>query len=233
MRSMAVARPKRRSVLLAFGIVLSLGRPASASRGTMVEDWRGQPEGVRGIPPGWKPYPTPGGRSRYDFTVVNVDGLRALHLKSQGDRSTIARAVDVDLRTTPILEWSWKTVRLPAGADVRASATSDSAANVLVVWPRSPEVIRSRIIAYAWDTTAPAHSIERSRKSGTVTFVIVRSGPVGLAQWLTERRNVHADYRRIYGEEPDPVRALALSIDTNDTRAPAEAFVGPIAFRTS
>jgi Protein of unknown function (DUF3047) len=66
-----------------------------------------------------------------------------------------------------------------------------------------------------------------------VTFVIVRSGPVGLAQWLTERRNVQADYRRIYGEEPDPVRALALSIDTNDTRAPAEAFVGPIAFRTS
>jgi hypothetical protein len=102
-----------------------------------------------------------------------------------------------------------------------------------VVWPRPPALLRSRIIAYTWDTTAPVNTFEKSPKAGTVTFVIVRSGPAQLAQWLTERRNVYADYRRIYGEEPEPVRAVALSIDTNDTRAPAEAFVGPILFRSA
>jgi hypothetical protein len=91
-------------------------------------------------------------------------------------------------------------------------------------------MIRSRILAYTWDTAAPAGTIERSRKTRTVTFVIVRSGPSGLAQWLTERRDVYADYRRVYGEEPDRLPVIALSIDTNDTRAPAEAFFGRIAF---
>lgn len=228
-----LALPTRREFALTIATLLGFGFPLPVSAETTVEDWQGQSVGTRGIPSGWEPYRTPGGHPAYDFSVVDVGGRRALRLSSHGDRSTIARAVQVDLKATPVLEWSWKAVRLPAGADVRRSATSDSAAQVLVVWPRPPELLRSRIIAYAWDTTAPANSIERSRKAGTVTFVIVRSGPAELARWLTERRNVYEDYRRIYGGEPDAVRAIALSIDTNDTRAPAEALVGPIVFRRS
>ena len=206
-------------------------RVAATAESTVVEDWRQRSPGARGIPSGWEAYSTPGGRPAYDFTVVTVDGRRALHLKSHGDRSTIARTVRVDLTSTPILEWSWKTVRLPDGADVRRAATSDLSAHLLVVWPRPPRLIRSRILAYAWDSTAPANTIERSQKTSTVTFVIVRSGSADLARWLTERRDVRADYRSVYGEEPEPVQAVALSIDTNDTRAPAEAFIGAISFQ--
>jgi hypothetical protein len=207
--------------------------PRAAQAETMVEDWRQQSVGAHGVPAGWEPYPTPGGNPAYDFTIVDADGRRALHLKSRGDRSNIARAVDIDLKATPIMEWTWKAVRLPAGADVRQSKRSDAAAQVLVIWPRPPELLRSRILAYTWDTTAPGPSIQPSPKTRTVTFIIVRAGSGGLSRWLTERRNVYADYRRVYGEEPERLRAVALSIDTNDTRAPAEAFVGPIAFRRS
>ena len=216
-----------------LGMLTGIFFPAWVSADTTVEKWQGQFPGAKGVPAGWEPYPTPGGRPAYDFTVTAADGRRALRLASHGDRSTIARSVEVDLGSTPILEWSWKAVRLPEGADVRRASTSDSAVQVLVVWPRPPELLRSRIIAYAWDTTAPANSFERSRKTGTVTYVIVRSGPQALDQWLIERRNVQEDYRRIYGDRPGPVRVIALSIDTNDTRSSAEALVGPILFRSS
>ena len=198
-----------------------------------MENWWDQPIGTRGIPAGWEAYTTPGGRPAYDFTVVEIDGRRALRLASNGDRSTIARAVQVDLAATPILEWRWKAVRLPTGADVRKAAVSDAAVQVLAIWPRTPALLRSRIIAYTWDSTAPANGIYKSPKVGTVTFVVVRSGPAELSRWLTERRDVSADYRRIYGEDPEPVRAIALSVDSNDTRAPAEAYVGPIVFRAA
>jgi len=61
----------------------------------------------------------------------------------------------------------------------------------------------------------------------------VRSGMANAATWITERRNVAEDYRRIYGEDPDDAGAVALSIDTNDTGAPAEALFGAIAFRNA
>ena len=222
----------RRSFLFAAGLFSgALAWPRAARADTVVEDWRRHAVGTRGIPEGWKAYPTPGGHPAYDFAVVEVDGKRALHVKSNGDRSNIARAIDVNLAATPILEWSWKAVRLPDNADVRQAARSDAMVQLLAIWPRTPELIRSRILAYTWATTGTANSMPPSPKTRTVTFVVVRAGREGLGRWLTERRDVAADYRQAFGEAPEHLPAMALSVDTNDTRAAAEAFVGRIAFR--
>jgi hypothetical protein len=218
-----------RSLLIASALVLFLMALASAAK-TAIEDWTSQPLGVRGIPPGWTAYATVGGRPAYDFVVAEDDGRRALRVRSRDDRSTIAREIHVDLAATPILEWRWKIVELPAGGDVRHRGTSDLTGHILVVWPRFPEALRARVIAYAWGTTEPAGSVERSRKTSTVTFFLLRSGAEHLGRWLTERRNVVEDYQRLYAERPESPRVLAISIDTNDTHSTAAAFIGPIAF---
>ena len=215
--------------LLALVLVL-LATPAGPAGRAGIEDWTGQPLGSRGIPAGWTAYATPGGRPAYDFTIVEDQGRRALSLRSRDEHSTIAREVQVDLEATPILEWSWKIVELPAGADVRVRATSDLAAHVLVAWPRFPGALRSRLLAYAWGSREPAGSVERSRKTPTVTFLILRSGAEQLGRFVTERRDVVEDYRRVYGEPPENPRVVAISIDTNDTHSSAAGLIGPLAF---
>lgn len=211
--------------------VVALGlSSAAAAEVVLVEDWSRHAVGTKGPPAGWTRYETIGGRPVYDFTVVEDENRRALLLRSSNEHSTIAREIRVDLRATPILEWTWKATRLPAGADIRAKETSDLTGHIYVIWPRFPAMLRSRLIGYVWDTTAPAQTIEKSRKAGAVHFVILRSGPQELGQWLTERRNVYEDYRKIFGEDPANPRAVALSIDTNDTRSVAEALIGRIVF---
>jgi hypothetical protein len=195
-----------------------------------VEDWTRPALGATGVPVGWTSYATVGGRPRYDFTVMEEDGRRALHVNSHDDHSTIAREITVDLAVTPVLEWSWKIVKFPERADIRHRETSDLTAHLFTVWPRPPAWLRSRLIGHAWDEHLPAHTVERSRKSRAVTFVIVRSGTRELGQWVTERCDVREEHQRIYGEAPDNPRAVALSIDTNDTHSTAEAFIGRIAF---
>jgi hypothetical protein len=214
------------------GIVwLALGAAAwAAGAPVVVEDWSAQPLGSRGIPPGWKGQRW--GRPAYDFTIAQDGGRRALHLRSRNEGSTIARDIKgrVHLTATPVLEWQWKAVVLPPGGDSRRAATDDQAAQILVGWPRVPEMVRSRLIGYVWDTVAPVGTIVKSEKTSTVTYVVVRSGPAALGQWLTERRNVADDYRRIFGEEPDDPGAVAIAIDSNDTRSVAESFLGQIRF---
>ena len=218
-----------RAVPIASALVLLLVSLAGAAK-SVVEDWTAYPAGARGIPSGWQAYATPGGRPAYDFVIAEDGGHRALSVRSRNEHSTIAREIQVDLDASPILEWSWKIVGLPAGADVRARATSDLTAHVLVVWPRVPEMLRSRIIAYAWGTSEPAGAVERSRKTRTVTFFILRSGAESVGHWVTERRDVVEDYRRVYGERPESPSAIGISIDTNDTHASAAGLIGPIAF---
>jgi Protein of unknown function (DUF3047). len=212
-------------------VMLGLALIASAAAEDLrVEDWSEQTIGAKGVPLGWTRYETIGGRPAYDFTIVEDEGRRALFLKSSNEHSTIAKEIKVNLRSTPILEWSWKVIRLPAGADIRTKETSDLTAHIYVIWPRFPAMVRARLIGYVWDASAPAQTIEKSRKTGTVHFFVLRSGPVQLNQWLTERRNVYEDYRRVFGEDPEDPPAIALSIDTNDTHSTAEALIGRISF---
>ena len=205
-------------------------RRAIGAATVVVEDWSAPPLGLHGVPPGWRSYETPGGHPRYDFTVVEDSGRRALELKSENEHSTIAREIDVDPATTPVLEWAWRIITQPAGADLTKRTASDASGHVFVVWPRFPALLRSRLIGYIWDPVIPVDTIVPSPKTSLVSFVVARSGPRGLGQWSIERHDVAADYRRIYGEPAPKPGAVALSIDTNDTRASAAARFGRIAF---
>ncbi|OGK94291.1 MAG: hypothetical protein A2W08_14695 [Candidatus Rokubacteria bacterium RBG_16_73_20] len=217
--------------LATLAAVLGLAAVAWAADLVVVEDWRQPKLGARGIPAGWQGQSW--GSPKYEFTVVDNDGHRVLHLRSQGEGSTISKDIKgkVDLKQTPILEWSWKVVVLPKGGDSRRKATDDQAAQVYVAWPRFPEAVRSRIIGYVWDTTAPLGLVVPSEKTGTVTYIIVRSGTADLGRWVTERRNVVEDFRRIYGEAPEAPGAVSIAIDSNDTTSSAESFMGSIVFR--
>jgi DUF3047 family protein len=218
----------RLRLLTALLLLLAVSA-AGAADPVVIEDWARIPVGTRGIPEGWKGQNW--GSPAYDFTVVDVDGRRALWLRSRGDSSTITKDIKgrVNLKETPVLEWMWKVVVLPEGADARRKELDDEAGQVYVVWPRFPEAVRSRIIGYIWDSTAPVGTVIASQKNRTVHYVVVRSGRDGLGQWLTERRNVREDFKRIYNEDDDP-GAVAVSIDSDDTRSSAEAYIGRILF---
>jgi hypothetical protein len=222
----------RRNFLLTGVLAAAPWQPrrAAGASAILVEDWSGQPLGARGVPGGWSTYETPGGHPRYDFTLVDDGGRRALELRSTDDHSTIAKEVAVDLAQTPVLEWAWRVITQPAGADLTKRATSDASGHIFVVWPRFPAMLRSRLIGYIWGPAIREGEVVTSPKTSVVRFVVARSGRTGLGEWAIERHDVAADYRRIYGEPPPPPRAVALSIDTNDTRATAVARFGRIAF---
>jgi hypothetical protein len=213
-------------VTVAFSVVVT-----AWAADHMVEDWRSYPTGTRGIPGDWKAQ-TWGDRAAYDFEIVSDNGQPVLNLKSKGDSSTISRDLrkQFNLRETPVLEWSWKAITLPTGANACQKSTDDEAAQVYVVWLRFPETVRSLIIGYIWDSTARVGTICKSQKTGAVTCIVLRSGVGELGKWITERRNVVEDVRKIYGGTPDNPTALSLSIDSDDTASSAESFIGPIVF---
>jgi Protein of unknown function (DUF3047) len=224
--SMISARARRAVLAVAFALVAS----AWAADRVVVEDWRSYRLGTRGIPGDWKEQTW--GKPAYDLEIVSDNGQPVLRLRSKGETATISRDLkgEVNLDETPILEWRWKVITHPTGGNACQKSTDDQAAQVYVAWLRSPEAVRSRIIGYIWDSTAPAGTICKSQKTATVTYVVLRSGADGFGKWITERRNVVQDFRRIYGEAPDKPTAVSLSIDSDDTLSNAESFIGSTVF---
>ena len=222
----------RKYSILAVLLLLLAAASAVFGQGAqvVVEDWSKTPIGQKGVPNGWKTQSW--GSPKYEFEVVSESPTRVLHLVSNGDSSTINKDIKINCKDYPVLQWRWKLVELPKGADARRKETDDQALQIYVTFPRFPSAVRSRVIGYIWDTTAPAGTIVKSQKTGLVTYVVMRSGVAEITKWVTETRNVCEDYKKIYGEEPDEkMEALSIGIDSDDTRSRAEGYVGEILFR--
>lgn len=157
------------------------------------------------------------------------DAESCLHLKSVKSSFGLEHKVDVELGEMPWLAWKWKVAQLPAGGDFRRASSDDQAAQILVAFDDK------RILTYIWDSTAPKGSMQNASSIPFVHIfaVVCRSGQTEANQWVTETRNVAADYERAYGKPAPRVKGLRLQINSQHTGTVAESYFGEVAFRSS
>jgi hypothetical protein len=174
----------------------------------------------QGLTPRWEQKSFQGETS---YSIVVDDGGQVLHAQSQGTASGLVFKKDYRLQDYPLLNWRWK-VRgvIPAGNETTKSG-DDYAARVYVVFPHwfFP---KTRTISYVWANTLPQGTTVPSPYTGNAMIVAVESGTEKVGEWQTEQRNVLEDYRKLFGEEPPTVGAIAIMTDTDNTGASAEAW---------
>jgi hypothetical protein len=59
-------------------------------------------------------------------------------------------------------------------------------------------------------------------------MIVVESGPVHLNQWRSVRRDIVADFRRAFGDDPPRISGIAVMTDTDNTAASATAWYGDV-----
>lgn len=164
------------------------------------------------------------------FQVAQVGRIGVIRLESEETSFALHRDVEVELEAFPYLTWAWRVDALPHGGDVRRPETDDQAAQLYVVFPRFPAMVRSRIVGYVWDSSAPAGSTLVSPATPLARIVVLQSGSVRTGHWVQETRNLLEDYRRLFQEDPPPVGRISLLINSQHTRSRAVAWFGPIRF---
>jgi hypothetical protein len=192
-------------------VVLTLGAgPAATVR---VDSWDAHPPGPLDLSGGWRRYPAERTPFKHPPAIVQDDGRAVLQMMTHGEAMRIGRTLNVDLRKTPWLVWEWKPLLLPEGGDVRDPKRNDQAGRVMIAF----EGLKG--ILYVWDTTAPVGTEARPDELELFqrVLIVVRSGPGGLGQWSRERRNVSDDYRRLFDEEPPPIKLVGIESHSNDT----------------
>lgn len=200
---------------------------AAAHGPVRVDTWDEVAPGPLDLSRTWRVYPfTPSVSFKEAPALVVDDRRRALRLATADEPMRVGRALKVDLKQTPWLAWEWKALVLPEGGDVREARRNDQAARVMVMFEGMKGLL------YVWDTTAPAGTEVRPDDFDIFdrALIVVRSGPEDLGRWVRERRNVLADYRRVFGEAPRPVKWLGLESHSNDTHTRSAALFGAAAF---
>ncbi len=155
-------------------------------------------------------------RGQTEYRVVADNKGKVLQATSRGTASGLINKIDYSLDDYPLLRWRWKVANLLNKSDPRRKAGDDYPARIYVIFPHwFPPKTRS--INYIWDTRLPKESFLPNVFYANAIMLVAQSGPEKVGQWVEEVRDVRADYRRIFGEDPPNVGAIALMTDTDNT----------------
>jgi hypothetical protein len=173
-----------------------------------------------------------------------------LHARAEASASGLYRVATFGILERPIVGWSWKVSRLIASADNRKSSREDSPARI-VLWfdgerdklPGSERLalyLAGRLagqeapyatLMYIWSNDAPVGTVIENPYTRRVQMVVASSGAAGVGAWQSLSRDVVADFRRAFKEEPGRLLSYGVLSDTDNTGETVDAWYGPIEFR--
>ena len=202
--------------------------------------------------------------TRFDVTT-QPDGQRVLKVEADQSYGNLVHPTQVALGPATSLAWRWRVDTFVQGADLRSRAGDDGAAKLCVFFDlpvdRLPfgerarlalarsstgEDIPSEALCYVWDHKEARDTLlvnaftQRMRmivlESGAAAATVAGSGSgLNSGNWVAERRNLLADYRKAFGNEagdtlPDVV-AVAVSADADNTHGHGLAYFADVDLR--
>jgi len=232
-------------LLLVAGLGVGLAPPDVIRIGAFSEQDPGQER-----PDEWSTISFSDIETKTTYDLVQGDSGTVVRARSDGGASGLATERRLDLTDYPILEWRWKVDGVVEAGDARTKDGDDYAARLYVTFDYDDlgfadqvrlralrvlgyDEIPTRALNYIWANRVERHTILENAYTDWVMMVAVRSGNEHAGTWVTERRNVLADYRAAFGGDPPPVNGVALMTDTDNTDGEATAYYGDIRFRAA
>lgn len=198
------------------------------------------------LPPGWQPVSLERGLTHY---AVEADAVRVacLAARSAASASLLHLGLEGEAASGRVLQWSWRSASPVGSADLTRPEGDDAPARITVGFDFTPpgiprmDRLRHRLaqrrmgqalpgaaISYIWGNGEPVGTEMRSPYSDRVWLVVVRSAGDATGEWLRESRDVHDDFRRLFGADPPSLVGLALLTDSDDTGTESAACYGDI-----
>ena len=203
-----------------------------------------------GAPPaGWqilKPAPH---AAETHYSLVADAGVVVLAAAANHSMSGLIYPVRVDVREFPRLRWRWKITAPLQTADMMTKAGDDYAARIYVLFDYPVEKLsmltRAKLklaelafgtkiptaaLNYIWDNRHPIGTVQANAYTDRARMIVVESGTANVGGWVTETRDLRADFRAAFNEEPPPIVAVALATDTDNTGEMTAAWYGDLEF---
>jgi len=89
---------------------------------------------------------------------------------------------------------------------------------------------KTRSLVYVWSSGQPVGATWNNAYTSNARVMALRSGMRDAGHWVSEKRDIRADFKQLFGEEIDAIDAIALMTDTDNSGQRATAWYGDIVF---
>lgn len=200
------------------------------------------------LPSGWFPYVLRRDLPRTRYALVQDGGRVALRAQARRSATGLHCALAADPARQRQLDFSWKVSQVHAQADVARAEHDDCPARLIVAFDGDIARLSLRdrllfdqvelftgqrlpfaMLMYVWDGGRQAvESVHGNHRTGRIQYLTVESGAARAGQWLHYRRDLVADYRRVFGEAPGRVIGVGVLTDGDALKTDFESWYGDI-----
>lgn len=226
------------------------GMPAAAAEEHFVTPFSTAEAGAT-LPPPWRLATLAGIGNPTRYSLAKDNDVVVLRADAQASMASVVHALRLDPKQYPIVSWRWKISNVLRTADMRLKSGDDFPARIYVLFDydtrKLPFMQRVKLaiarqrygadvpaaaLCYVWDGKAAPGTTGWSTYTDRVRMIVVESGAGNVNAWRDAERNIVADYRAAFGEDPPAVSAVAIVSDTDNTGESVTAMFGDIRFHT-
>ena len=170
-------------------------------------------------------------KGKTEYNLVKEGSRTVVKATSHSSASGMIRKISFQPSKYRYLRWSWKIASTIKNGDEKLKSGDDYAARIYIVFP-GRYFWQMKAINYIWANKLTKGSSISSSYASDSKMIAVESGNAKAGQWLSEERDLSADYRLLFGTDPPEADAIAIMTDTDNTGSSAEAWYGEITLST-
>ena len=183
------------------------------------------------------------------FSLVDLDGKRALKVEADLAYGNLVDPVRVAEPGTQ-LAWQWRVEKFIDAADLREKTGDDTAVKVCVFFDhalekvpfgerqllrlarsRTPDLLPAATVCYVWDNKLPVGTTIDNAFTRRMRYMVLQSGKEGAGKWTAQKRDVGADFLKLFGDEATEVPAIsgvAVGADSDNTQTRSVSYVADL-----
>jgi len=195
---------------------------------------------VVGLPQQTKPFTR--------FSVVDLDGRRAVRIEAELSYGNLVHPLKANAPAH--LAWQWRVEQPIEAADLRQKSGDDNAVKVCVFFDlpiesisftdrqllrlargKTSEPVPAATVCYVWDPHLAVGTTLDNAFTRRVRYMVLESGADKLGRWVAERREVGADFTKLFGDESATVPAIlgiAVGADSDNTKTHSVSYVSGV-----
>lgn len=164
------------------------------------------------------------------YSIVQRDGVAVLEARANGQASARYLEREIDLERTPWLKWCWQVSDIHPQLDETTRQGDDYPARVYLARHTGLLPWQVESVNYVWSSNQPIGTQWPNAFTDKARLLAVESGSQYVGQWVSEVRDVRADFTELFGSDPTSIDGIALMSDGDNAGVDATAWFSRLVF---
>ncbi len=194
----------------------------------------------------WEIFRVPGKQST-SYSHVRHEGRDAVRAMADATGSILRHRRRIEPADLGRISFSWNVPSPGADANKSLAELEDVPVRVVLAFEgdRSRFSLKNSLLSelslmltgeelpfatliYAWSRVNKPGDVVMNDRTDRIRKLVVNSGDQGYNQWLSYERDIRADYRKAFGEEPGALLSFAVFTEGERNKGQLQAFYGPL-----